>query len=410
MKRLTHIAMAALLVSFSAAACNDDPLLDLDTVPPTADAGADQTVADTDNSGSELVQLDGSGSTAGSFPIVSYTWTEGGTELVGATVDGGRTVSVDLDVGVHNITLTVEDEAGRTDTDDVVVEVVGPSTENPTITITSPTEGAVFSPGDDIDFAGSGVDQNSNVLAGDQLVWSSDVDGELGTGAALTLNTLSTGPHVITLTGTDGDGFVGTATVNIAVSTAPTAEITAPADASEFFNTELITFTGTGTDVEDGALTGASLVWTSDVDGELGTGVELLDVDASTLTLGAHVITLTATDADGATGEASINITINEAISVVSFPLLIEDYFTTTGCTGCHGGATPAVGVSHDTWEGIVRGEAPDGDPLIVIGDAAAASAALLPRMALAHGGGPADAGIIESFETWINDGAPNNE
>jgi hypothetical protein len=66
--------------------------------------------------------------------------------------------------------------------------------------------------------------------------------------------------------------------------------------------------------------------------------------------------------------------------------------------------------VSLDTWEGIVRGEAPDGDPLIVIGDAAAASAALLPRMATDHGGGPAAAGIIESFETWINDGAPNNE
>jgi len=195
----------------------------------------------------------------------------------------------------------------------------------------------------------------------------------------------------------------------VPVNTAPVAVITAPADASEFFDTELLTFTGTGTDAEDGELTGESLVWTSDVDGVLGTGVELLDVDASTVSAGPHVITLTATDSEGATGSASINITITEATSVVSFPDDIENYLTTTGCTGCHGGATPVGDMSLDTWEGIVRGEAPDGDPLIVIGDAAAASAALLPRMALGHGGGPADAATIQSFEQWINDGAPNN-
>lgn len=320
MKRLTHIALATLLVSFSAVACNDDPLLDLDTVPPTANAGEDQTVTDADDSGSELVQLDGSASTAGSFPITGYTWTEGSTVLTGATVDGGRTVTVDLDVGVHNITLTVEDEAGRTGTDGVVVTVEAPAVNQP-----------------------------------------------------------------------------------------PTATITAPADLSEFFDTETITFTGTGTDAEDGNLTGGALDWTSDVDGQFGEG-ETLEVDASTLTLGAHTITLIANDTEGATGEASIGITIVEATSTISFATDVQTYFVDSGCTGCHAAGGIAASIPLDSYDAIVTGVNGDGDPLIVIGDAAAASAVLIPQLLAAHGDGPDDEGFVNDVLTgWINDGAPNN-
>jgi hypothetical protein len=199
------------------------------------------------------------------------------------------------------------------------------------------------------------------------------------------------------------------ATVEYTTNSLPTVEITAPANESTFFNTELITFTGTGTDAEDGALTGESLAWSSDVDGAIATG-DTLVLDASLVSLGAHVITLTATDSQGATGEASINITINQASSVISFPALIQSHLTTQGCTGCHGGTTPTQGISLDSWEGIVRGEAPDGDPLIVIGDAADPSAALLPVLGVSHMGVAAtEPGIIASFEQWINDGAPSN-
>jgi len=54
-----------------------------------------------------------------------------------------------------------------------------------------------------------------------------------------------------------------------------------------------IDFVGLCTDVEDGAITGTDLVWTSSLDGVLGTGVSLTDIG---LTDGVHVITLTATD------------------------------------------------------------------------------------------------------------------
>ncbi|MBN2007766.1 endo-1,4-beta-xylanase [candidate division KSB1 bacterium] len=91
--------------------------------PPVANAGSDQTVTDSDNSGSESVTLNGSGSSDSDGTITSYVWTEGGNQI--AT---GVTPSVSLAVGTHNITLTVTDNDGATDTDGVTITVNAGST------------------------------------------------------------------------------------------------------------------------------------------------------------------------------------------------------------------------------------------------------------------------------------------
>ena len=64
-----------------------------------------------------------------------------------------------------------------------------------------------------------------------------------------------------------------------------------------------ISFAGTGTDQEDGTLTGTSLIWTSSIDGLIGTGTSLVK---NNLSVGSHVITLTTKDAQGATGASSL--------------------------------------------------------------------------------------------------------
>ncbi|MFO7587437.1 MAG: PKD domain-containing protein [Gemmatimonadota bacterium] len=403
MKRFTHIAMAALLVSLSVVACNDDPLIDVDNQAPIANAGPDQTVVDTDGSGSEQVTLDGSGSSDADGTIASYVWTEGGT-----SVGTGVAPVVTLAVGTHDITLTVTDNGGATDTDGVTITVQPqPVEENtpPTAAITEPTEAAVFDIGADVTFTGSGDDAEDGALTGASLVWTSDVDGEIGTGETFTINTLTTGAHVITLTATDSEAATGTATVNIAVTTAPTAEITEPADASEFLDFEVITFTGSGTDVEDGALTDASLVWTSDIDGEIGTG-ETFDANAADLTLGAHVITLTATDSNGATGTATVGITINEATSTVSFAEQILPYFNDSGCNGCHGAANLGD-IQLDSYTAVTTDSNGNG-VLLVKGDASLGI--LIPKLEAAHNDGADDQAFVDDLLTvWINDGAPNN-
>ncbi|MEE8303050.1 MAG: S8 family serine peptidase [Candidatus Tectomicrobia bacterium] len=87
----------------------------------------------------------------------------------------------------------------------------------------------------------------------------------------------------------------------------PEVTITLPANGSIFDEGDTITFTGTANDVEEGDLS-ASIDWSSDLDGFIGTGAP-----TSTLSLGFHTITAEATDADDATGSDSIGITIEAA-------------------------------------------------------------------------------------------------
>jgi len=77
----------------------------------------------------------------------------------------------------------------------------------------------------------------------------------------------------------------------------PTAMISSPTSTS-FNEGENIIFSGTGSDVEDGQLNDSALLWTSSIDGPIGTGPTLI---TSVLSPGDHDITLTATDSIGAT-------------------------------------------------------------------------------------------------------------
>lgn len=90
----------------------------------------------------------------------------------------------------------------------------------------------------------------------------------------------------------------------------PAATIISPQDGSSFTEGETITFQGEAVDPEDGRLSGPSLVWTSNIDGQLSTGESLT---TNTLSVGTYTITLTATDSDGDSSSASINITVSRA-------------------------------------------------------------------------------------------------
>lgn len=85
--------------------------------PPTAKAGPDQNVTAT--GGTSTVTLDGSFSCDPDSDTLTYSWTENGIEI--AT---GEQPSVSLEVGIHNITLTVSDPYGLTSTDEVTVTTV----------------------------------------------------------------------------------------------------------------------------------------------------------------------------------------------------------------------------------------------------------------------------------------------
>lgn len=113
-----------------------------------------------------------------------------------------------------------------------------------------------------------------------------------------------------------------------------TVTITSPSDGENFAVGDEITFTGSARDFKDGELSGASLVWTSDQEGEIGKGKEFKKDDLSE---GTHEIALTATNSEGEEGTATITITIGGATPP-----------TTT---------TTTVEVDCDSYGGVVEGE-----------------------------------------------------
>ncbi|MEP6622567.1 MAG: metallophosphoesterase, partial [bacterium] len=95
--------------------------------------------------------------------------------------------------------------------------------------------------------------------------------------------------------------------VTAAANQAPTAAITSPANNASYVQGVSVPFAGTGSDAEDGALTGASLVWSSNIDGQIGTGTSF---SKTNLSVGTHTITLTAKDAQNATGSTQRTLII----------------------------------------------------------------------------------------------------
>ncbi len=85
----------------------------------------------------------------------------------------------------------------------------------------------------------------------------------------------------------------------------PQVAITAPTDGTTSTDGDSITFTGTAIDPEDGDLS-ASLAWTSALDGPIGSGASF---QASSLSLGSHTITASATDS--ATNTVTAEITVH---------------------------------------------------------------------------------------------------
>lgn len=101
----------------------------------------------------------------------------------------------------------------------------------------------------------------------------------------------------------------------------PQAIINSPRDGTITAPGRLVILDGVGLDVEEGTVRGQSLRWSSDRDGFLGSGQELA---LHELSPGVHHITLSVSDEDGMTGEASVTIFIGEGGLKLYLPVMMH--------------------------------------------------------------------------------------
>jgi alpha-tubulin suppressor-like RCC1 family protein len=80
-----------------------------------------------------------------------------------------------------------------------------------------PFRGFQSGSGEPLVFRGRARDAEGIFLSGSAVVWTSDLDGEIGTGETFTYDLLSIGEHILTLTATDDAGQTGFAISHMTV-------------------------------------------------------------------------------------------------------------------------------------------------------------------------------------------------
>lgn len=94
----------------------------------------------------------------------------------------------------------------------------------------------------------------------------------------------------------------------------PVVVIEAPKDGAVVRPTQALALLAQVTDPEDGSLDGDAVSWNSDVQGELGRGVDLV-LSGAALTVGHHVVTVTAVDSGSNVVTASLRVAACSAVT-----------------------------------------------------------------------------------------------
>ena len=112
--------------------------------------------------------------------------------------------------------------------------------------------------------------------------------------------------RVVASDGFNNSADAGSSTFTV-VGHRPAVSINAPLNGSIFIGDQEIFLDAFANDPQDGLLDGASVTWTSSLDGTLASGA-VLNFEATTLTEGTHDVMVTATDSLGLTNSASVRI------------------------------------------------------------------------------------------------------
>lgn len=335
----THVVSLS-VVDADGVACNDDIVYTVGAPPAVTIASP---TADGSYYAAALIEFSGTvtdaDDTTDGLSIAWNSTLDGDLDEVDAAVasDGGFAGFSTLTEGEHAITVTATDSLGLTSEDSVIVSVGAPNSA-PTCELTSPESGALVPSTTPLIVEGTANDVD---VASDMLTaaFSSSVDGDLGTATPTTGGdvlfispALSVGSHVLTMTISDEVGATCSDNVLVTIGGAPTVSITAPSDGDTVNEGIAVSLEGFVSDTED-LPTALSVMWNSDVDGFLGSSPAALDgtlsFEAAALSTGTHTVTLSATDTDGLSAEATVTLNINDLPSAPTVSLAPDPADTT---------------------------------------------------------------------------------
>jgi uncharacterized protein YhjY with autotransporter beta-barrel domain len=275
---------------------------------PTVNAGADQTVADSDRQPGENVTLDGSGSSDAGGEIVSYTW----RNASGTQIASGVRAEVHLPDGANVITLVATDNDGLSASDTVTITVAAPRRTAPSVNAGADRNvtDSDQQPGETVTLDGSESTAEGGAIA--SYEWRNAAGAQIASGVRAQVR-LPDGANVITLVATDNAGLSASDSVTITV-TAPANQLPV-ANAGGDQNVadtdqrpgETVTLDASQSTDSDGSI--VSYAWLNQSGAQIATGVRA----QVRLPDGNNAISLRVTDDDGVSATATVTIAVAAA-------------------------------------------------------------------------------------------------
>ena len=261
------------------------------------------------------VAFDGSASSDPDGSIISYSWDFGD----GNTGTGATPSHTYASAGLYNVTLTVMDDAGVTDSQGTTADIIEAPVNQPPVS--DPNGPYTGTNGVAVLFDGTGSsDPDGTIVAYD---WDFG-DGNIGTGPTPSHSYATDGNYTVSLNVTDDAGATDLATTTAsigAVNQPPVADPNGPYSGTVGI---IVMFDGTGSNDPDGTIVAYN--WDFG-DGNTGDGATPGHTYAAD---GIYTVTLTVTDDAGDTGSA----TTTASIGLGNQPPLADPNGPYTGTVG----------------------------------------------------------------------------
>ncbi|MGB1992917.1 MAG: Ig-like domain-containing protein, partial [Flavobacteriaceae bacterium] len=189
---------------------------DLGFDPPVADAGSNVSAT----LSSTTVTLDGSATYEPSGKTVTYTWSQvyGPTTLTFSSTSSATPQVSNLAIGVYKCLLTVSDGT-YTSNDDMKIIVSESGNANPSVTITSPSDGASFAEGATIDLTAQASDLDGTITLVEFFAGETKIGEDFTDPFESSWTNVAPGDYQITAKATDDIGATSTSqAINISVN------------------------------------------------------------------------------------------------------------------------------------------------------------------------------------------------